>query len=69
MIHSKLLCPFFFKFIGERERERERERARAREQGGAERERETEPEAGSRLQAVSTEPHVGLELMNGEIMT
>ena len=29
----------------------------------------TESEAGSRLQAVSTEPEVGLELLNHEIMT
>ena len=40
----------------------ERERARAQE-------RETESEAGSRLWAVSTEPEVGLELPNQEIMT
>ena len=37
--------------------------------GGAEREGETESEAGSRLQAVSTEPDVGLEPMNREIVT
>ena len=40
--------------------------------GGAEREREgkyTESKAGSRLQAVSTEPDVGLEPTNCEIMT
>ena len=37
--------------------------------GGAEREGGTESEAGSRLRAVSTEPGVGLELMNCEIMT
>ena len=36
---------------------------------GAERERETESEAGSRLQVVSTEPDIGLELMSYEIMT
>ena len=36
---------------------------------GAEREGDTESEAGSRLQAVSTEPDVGLEPMNCEIMT
>ena len=36
---------------------------------GAEREGGTESEAGSRLQAVSTEPHVGLKLTNPEIMT
>ena len=35
--------------------------------GGAERDGDTE--AGSRLRAVSTEPDVGLELMNREIMT
>ena len=37
--------------------------------GGAEREGDTESEAGSRLQAVSTEPDAGLELTNCEIMT
>ena len=37
--------------------------------GGAEREGDTESEGGSRLRAVSTEPHAGLELMNREIMT
>ena len=47
-----------------RERERERESG-----GGAEREGDTESETGSRLWAVSTEPDVGLELMNCEIMT
>ena len=36
---------------------------------GAEREGDTESKAGSRLQAVSTEPDAGLELMNCEIMT
>ena len=37
--------------------------------GGAEREGDTESEGGSRLQAVSTEPDVGLELTDGEIIT
>ena len=36
---------------------------------GAEREGDTESEAASRLQAVSTEPDVGLEPTNHEIMT
>ena len=36
---------------------------------GAEREGDTESEAGSRLWAVSTEPDVGLEPTNCEIMT
>ena len=36
---------------------------------GAERVGDTEPEAGSRLQAVSTEPDEGLKLMDHEIMT
>ena len=36
---------------------------------GAERRGDTESEAGSRLWAVSTEPDVGLELTNLEIMT
>ena len=37
--------------------------------GGAEREGDTEAKAGSRLRAVSTEPGVGLELMECAIMT
>ena len=37
--------------------------------GGAEREGDTESEAGSRLQAVSAEPELGLEPMNHKIMT
>ena len=35
----------------------------------AEREGDTESEAGARLQADSTEPNSGLELVNREIMT
>ena len=37
--------------------------------GGAEREGDPESEAGSRLQAVSTEPDTGLELTDREITT
>ena len=37
--------------------------------GGAEREGDTESEAGSRLQAVSTEPDVGLQPTNCDIVT
>ena len=37
--------------------------------GGAEREGDTESEAGSRLQTISTDPRVGLEPTNHEIMT
>ena len=37
--------------------------------GGAEKEGDTESKAGSRLQAVSTEPYVGLEPRHREIMT
>ena len=37
--------------------------------GGAETGGDTESEAGSGLRAVSTEPDVGLELMDREIMT
>ena len=36
--------------------------------GGPEREGDTESKAGAGLQAVSTEPTVGLEPMNHEIM-
>ena len=46
-------------FIFERERER-----RSASRGGAEREGDTESGAGSRLQAVSTEPDVRLKLTN-----
>ena len=38
-------------------------------QEGAEREGDTEAEAGSRLQAVSTEPDAGLELTDCKIVT
>ena len=48
----------------ERQRETERERGRGREREG-----DTESEAGSRLQAVSTEPNTGLELTTCEIIT
>ena len=58
----------FFKFFDVYLFLRERERWIV-SGGGAEREGDTESEAGSRLQAVSTEPSVGLEHMNGEIMT
>ena len=47
-----------------RERETECELGRGREREG-----DKESEAGSKLQAVSTEPKMGLELMNCEIMT
>ena len=46
-----------------------KERERSMSGGGAEREGDTESEAGSRLRAVSTEPDVGLELTNREIVT
>ena len=55
-------------FIFERERERERER-QSTSRGGADREGDTESEAGCRLWAASTEPDVGPELTNCEIMT
>ena len=54
-------------FIFERERETGREKEHSR--GGAEREGDRDSEAGSRLQAVSTEPDEGLEPTNQEIMT
>ena len=46
-----------------REIERECEQGRGREMG------DTESKAGSKLQAVSTEPNVGVEHINCEIMT
>ena len=51
-------------FLRDRDRERERE-----SRGGADREGDKESEAGSRLQTVSTEPDMGLETTNREIMT
>ena len=57
-------------FIFERERERETECEKG--EGQRERDGDTESEAGSRLQAVSTEPPVwglGLEHSSCEIMT
>ena len=53
-------------FIFERERERESASAWA---GEEQREGDTESEAGFRLWAVSTEPNVGLEPTNCELMT
>ena len=53
-------------FIFESERTRVRTQTLAEE---GQREGDPESEAGSRLQAVSTEPDVGLEPMNCEIMT
>ena len=51
-------------------RERERDRQTDRVQAGeGQREGDTELEAGSRLQAVSIEPDVGLELTDHKIMT
>ena len=58
------LLSFFFMLIFIFERERE-----SMSGEGAEREADTESEAGSWLRAVSTEPDVGLEPTNREIMT
>ena len=52
----------YYSFLRQRETEQEWGR-------GREREGDTESEAGSRLQAVSTEPDARLELTNHEIMT
>ena len=62
------ISTFFFLILIFWERERERER-QSMSWGGAEREGHTESEAGSRLWAVHIEPHVGLQLMNREIVT
>ena len=48
---------------------RDGERQNVRGVGHTERDTHTESEAGSRLRAVSTEPDVGLELWDCEIMT
>ena len=53
-------------FLRERESERQRQ---SMSRGGAEWEGDSESEADSRLWAHSTEPNVGLEPMNREIMT
>ena len=69
---SPLSCfVLFFYVLFLRERERERERESKPGEGQRERERQGDPEseAGSGLQAVSTEPDEGLEPMNREIMT
>ena len=55
---------FFLMFIFEREKERE-----SMSEGGAERDKGTESKAGSRFRAVSTEPNVGCEPTNCEIVT
>ena len=59
---SCYLFIFFYVYFWEWETEREWGR-------GRERDIHTEPQAGSRLRAVSTEPDMGLEPMNREIMT
>ena len=51
-----------FIYFSERERQ-------SVSRGGAERGEDTESKAGSRLRAVSAEPHAALELTNCEIMT
>ena len=61
LIHATSFKCFFFNiclFLRDRERQRDR--------GGAEREGDTESKA---VQAISTEPDVGLEFTNREIMT
>ena len=49
--------------------ERDRQTRQSVSRGEAEREWDTESEAGSRLRAVSTEPHAGLKSTNRKIMT
>ena len=65
-IFTLYLAPayFFLTFIYFFETERH-----SMNRGGSERKGDTVSEAGSRLRAVSTEPNVGLEPMNHEIMT
>ena len=46
-----------------------RQRETEHEWGRGKRDGDTESKAGSKLQAVSTEPSAGLELVNLEIMT
>ena len=54
---------FFYVYLFLRQRETEHER------GEGQRETHTESETGSRLRAGGTEPNVGLERTNREIMT
>ena len=61
---TRAYCHFFFFYIYSFLRDRDRAQV-----GEGQREGDTESEAGSRLRAVSTEPHAGLELTNCEIMT
>ena len=56
----------FYSVLRDRERERERDRVWA---GEGQKDGDTESKAGPRLWAVSTEPNVGLKLMNHKIMT
>ena len=55
------LCLIFFNFLNLFLRQRERVCLSGR---GSEREGDTESEASSRFRAISTEPDVGLELVN-----
>ena len=57
-----MISPFFNVYLFLRERQRA-------SRGGVEREGDTGSEAGPRLRAIGTEPDVGLELTNREIMT
>ena len=59
---SIYLFMYLFMREGQRERERDWEQGRGRERG-------TERPPPSRLRTVSSEPDVGLELTNREIMT
>ena len=61
---APLFLIFFNIYLFLRDRERQ-----SMSRGGAEREGDTESETGSRLWAISTEPDVGLELTDREIMT
>ena len=61
---SLSFCFLMFIYFGERERDRVQVGKGQRERDG-----DSESKAGSRLQAVSTEPNVGLIPTNHEIMT
>ena len=61
-LFSHLFLLMFYLFL------RERESAHT-SRGGTKREGDTESEAGSRIQAVSSEPNMGLKPMNCEIPT
>ena len=67
--HVESFLPWWTSVLAARDRDRGRETESEHERTSGEGERKTESKAGSRLWGVSTEPDVGLKLMNPETMT